>query len=115
MVARHYRTVVRFITRMADSVNKTRSACPEADTSVQQELLTSASTLLRQASDANKDLAAAVEQLSGMENGCQMAHFCHDTVVHHMARLRAAVDSLEMIVDKDLWPVPTYGDLVFEV
>ena len=116
MAGKHFiPAVVRFITRMADSVNKTRSACPEADTSVQQELLTSASTLLRQASDANKDLAAAVEQLSGMENGCQMAHFCHDTVVHHMARLRAAVDSLEMIVDKDLWPVPTYGDLVFEV
>ena len=26
-----------------------------------------------------------------------------------------AVDELELIVDKSIWPVPTYGDLMFEV
>jgi glutamine synthetase len=25
------------------------------------------------------------------------------------------VDELEMIVDKEMWPMPSYGDLVFEV
>ena len=32
-----------------------------------------------------------------------------------MADLRTPVDKLEMIVDKDLWPMPSYGDLIFEV
>jgi glutamine synthetase len=32
-----------------------------------------------------------------------------------MAALRAPADKLEMIVDKDLWPLPSYGDLIFEV
>jgi len=32
-----------------------------------------------------------------------------------MDALRAPVDKLEMIVDKDLWPMPSYGDLIFEV
>ena len=30
-----------------------------------------------------------------------------------MAELRAPVDKLEMIVDKDMWPMPSYGDLMF--
>ncbi len=30
-----------------------------------------------------------------------------------MAALRAAVDALEVTVSDDLWPVPTYGDLLF--
>ena len=29
--------------------------------------------------------------------------------------LREPVDELEMIVDKEMWPMPSYGDLVFEV
>ena len=32
-----------------------------------------------------------------------------------MAELRAPVDTLEMIVDKEMWPMPSYGDLMFEV
>ena len=28
---------------------------------------------------------------------------------------RKPIDELEMIVDKDLWPMPSYGDLLFEV
>ncbi len=29
--------------------------------------------------------------------------------------LREPVDELEMIVDKEMWPMPSYGDLIFEV
>ena len=32
-----------------------------------------------------------------------------------MQALRSPVDRLEMIVDKDMWPMPSYGDLLFEV
>ena len=32
-----------------------------------------------------------------------------------MDELRAPIDKLEMIVDKDVWPMPSYGDLIFEV
>jgi glutamine synthetase len=32
-----------------------------------------------------------------------------------MENLREPVDELEMIVDKSVWPMPSYGDLMFEV
>ena len=32
-----------------------------------------------------------------------------------MAALRKPVDEMELLVDKSIWPVPTYGDLMFEV
>ena len=32
-----------------------------------------------------------------------------------MEALRAPVDTMEMIMDKDAWPMPSYGDLMFEV
>ncbi len=32
-----------------------------------------------------------------------------------MEELRTPADELEMIVDKKIWPIPTYGELMFEV
>ena len=44
-----------------------------------------------------------------------MAYAYKDKVVPAMEALRAPVDQLEMIVDKEYWPMPSYGDLMFEV
>ena len=116
MAGKHYvPAVVRFIARLSDSVNKARSACPDADVSVQQDLIRRASKLLSLAYEAENRLDAAIYELGGMEDVERMAHFCRDVICLHMKDLRSAVDRLEMIVDKDLWPVPTYGDLMFEV
>lgn len=116
MAGKHYiPAVVRYTTRLADSICKVRSACPDADVSVQQELLKTASALLSEASRALTALSAAVEQSNAMECVREMAIFCHDTVTPAMKALRSPIDRLELIVDKSLWPVPTYGDLMFEV
>ena len=116
MAGKHYiPSVIRFVTRMADSINKVREACPAADTSVQEALLCTASEQLRLAQDERARIEACVEALNAMDDAAQMARYCHDVMLQHQKGLRAAVDALEMIVDKDLWPVPTYGDLMFEV
>ncbi len=41
--------------------------------------------------------------------------FYHEKVAAAMEELRVPVDQLEMIVDKEEWPMPSYGDLLFEV
>ena len=43
------------------------------------------------------------------------ASFTHYIVVPAMEALRKPVDKLEMLVDKEAWPMPSYGDLIFEV
>ena len=116
MASKHFiPTAICFLTRMADSVNKVRQADPAGEIGVQNKLLRQTGTLLNDAQTALDKLLAAVEQLGSMNDAKEMAHFCREVVVTHMTALRKAVDGLEMIVDKDLWPVPTYGDLMFEV
>ena len=46
---------------------------------------------------------------------CKKANYYHDEVVKAMEELRRPVDALEMIVDKESWPMPSYGDMIFEV
>ncbi len=107
--------VVKYTTTLAESINAVTAACPEADTSVQKELLARVSKLLTDAQTALTDLINTTARVNAIEEPKAMAFAFHDEVVPTMARLRAAVDDLELIVDKSVWPVPTYGDLMFEV
>ena len=56
-----------------------------------------------------------MDRVDSIQDIREMAHAYHDAVVPAMDALRHPVDELELLVDKDLWPVPTYGDLMFEV
>ena len=47
--------------------------------------------------------------------GEEQARYFHEEVMPAMDALRMPVDQLEMIVNKELWPMPSYGDLIFEV
>ena len=116
MAGKHYiPAVVRNCTRLADSVCKVHTACPAAPTGVQETLLCQTSELLTKAASAEHHLEGLVEQLGRMDNVHDMAVFCHDMIMPAMKDLRDPIDRLELIVDKDIWPVPTYGDLMFEV
>ncbi len=116
MASKHYiPTVIRYCGELAASINAVRTACPELEATVQQELLRQVSGLLADANKAHADLAAAVAQTRALPDGQAMARSFRENVVPVMRRLRSAVDQLELLVNKAYWPVPTYGDLMFEV
>ena len=107
--------IIKYVTNLADSINSVKSACPSADISVQTELLTKCSSLLASAQKALANLEKITEQAASKEEGQEQAEFFKDEVFTAMNTLRAPIDELEMIVDQSFWPVPTYGDLLFEV
>ena len=107
--------VIKYTTELGTSLGTVKGACPDADVSVQTELLTETSALLSETKVALAKLQEVTEQGGNMEEGASQAAYYRDTVKAAMDALRAPVDKLEMIVDKDLWPMPSYGDLIFEV
>lgn len=106
--------VVKYTSQLADTVNAVRSACPEADASAQTDLLVETSALLAEMKRALTHLIQVTDACVRMESR-EQAHAYHDQVVPAMEALRAPADKLEMIVDKELWPFPSYGDLMFEL
>ena len=107
--------VIKYTTGLADSLGKVKAACPEADTSVQSELLIETSALLSDMKVALAALEDITEESLAIPDACLCAHAYHEKVVPAMAALRKPADELEMLVDKELWPFPSYGDLIFEV
>ncbi len=106
--------VIKYTTVLAKSINEVK-AVGDIDTSVQLGLLKETSKLLKETNAAMKVLGDLVAEYPSHEEGPDRAHFCRNRIVPAMEALRAPVDALEMIVDKEMWPMPSYGDLIFEV
>ena len=105
--------VIGYTKSLADTINAVTAAGGKAK--VQVGLLDEVSDLLEEAKAALGKLIEADKAAESVEEGEKLARYFHDTVVPAMAELRAPVDKLEMIVDKEVWPMPSYGDLLFEV
>jgi len=56
-----------------------------------------------------------MERVDSIPGVKEMALAYRTAVVPAMDALRYPIDALELLVDKSAWPVPTYGDLMFEV
>ena len=114
MAGKHYiPAAIHYCTRLGQSIAAVTGAGVAAP--VQKELLEKCSALLTQASEALEKLKVLLPQVDSMDDVPAMAMAYHDQIVPAMAALRKPVDELELLVDKAIWPVPTYGDLMFEV
>lgn len=107
--------VIQYVTSLASSINQVKQASAAANIEVQEELLIQTSNLLSETKKALKTLEDVTEEVAGKEEGKEQAFFFLRHVVPAMENLRKPVDNLEMIVDKSMWPMPSYGDLLFEV
>lgn len=107
--------VIKYTTELGQSIATVKSACASADVSAQTDILTETSSLLAETQKALKSLETVTAKGTEMSEGKVQAVYYRDEVKSAMDALRAPVDKLEMIVDKDLWPMPSYGDLIFEV
>ena len=105
--------VIRYTGDLADTVIAVKKAGVEPF--VQKGLLEKVSSLLAAASGALETLKRAEAQAARIEDAKSQAFFYRDSVRSAMEALREPVDELEKIVDKEVWPIPTYGELTFEV
>ena len=104
---------IKYTKTLADTVNAVKAA--GGDASVQLDCLNKVTELMGETKTALDALIKVTDEAAAKEEGAVQANFYHSDVFPAMEALRAPVDKLEMIVDKEAWPMPSYGDLIFEV
>lgn len=102
--------VVRYMTELGSSV-----AAAGEFASVQKELLKQTSELLTSANKNLKALEDETQKAQAIGDVEAQAAAFRDKVFSAMNNLRADIDALEAIVPQDLWPVPSYCDLLFKL
>ena len=105
--------MIRGAGKLAEFINAIEQA--GGDASVQRNLLTELSGLIKTANEAKRQLEEVTKQAERHPAGRTQAVLYRDNVVPAMEALRRPVDAAEMILDKEMWPVPSYADLMFEI
>jgi len=109
--------IIPAVASYAGSLASTVIAVKEAGASAQAqtEMLIEVDRLLAEAKKALNTLKEVEAKASVISDAKERAFYYKDTVKEAMEALRAPIDQLEMIVDSTIWPIPTYGELMFEV
>ena len=105
--------VIKYTKMLAETILAVKEA--GVDASVQTEALEEITVRLKEARAALTHLEKVAAEAASKEEGPVQANFYYDEVCPAMEALRKPIDQLEMIVDKEAWPMPSYGDLIFEV
>ncbi len=105
--------VIDYTKTLADTVKVVKEVGEIA--SVQSGILKEVTHELGNAFTALKALEEATEKAAGIKSAKEQAYEFKNNVKTEMDNLRKAVDTLETLVDKKVWPVPAYADLIFEV
>lgn len=107
--------VIRYTTRLADSIIKLKTAMVDIEPYAQSSILIDVNEHLKSAKLALENLIKLMDDAGEIAEADKHAGYMRKVIVPAMEELRKPIDELEMIVDKDLWPMPSYGDLLFEV
>jgi glutamine synthetase len=109
-------SVIAYTTELATSIKAIKDAGVQVDVSAQTELLTEVSSLLASLKKNIKVLQDVTEKAANLHgDSFKQASYYRDVVFTQMGAVRAAADKLETLVDADLWPIPTYSDLLFNI
>ena len=92
-----------------------KAACGDIESSYEKELLAKVSKLNTAAYKKTEKLEQAVLKAKEISETQELSMYYKDTVFAAMSELRITVDELETMVPADIWPYPSYGDMLFSV
>ena len=107
--------IIRFAKDISDSISSFAASGTAAPTRQQKELL---DKLLNGIDDINEALHVVEEadaQAKRIDDEQKRADHNAHVMLPAMERLRKTVDDMEIITSRDVWPVPSYNNLLFYV
>lgn len=103
----------KYVGNLAATVQSIKTAVPSADTYAQEEVLKEVSATLKIFKQKTVILEKAVENAVHGSDIYDSGVYCRDTVFAAMQELRIHGDKLETMVDAQIWPLPTYAEMLF--
>ena len=108
----------KYANKLAETIGLKKAACGECDTSYESAMLKKVSCLTSCIYNKTEKLESEVREAkktSEEGDSSKTAFFYREHVFAAMNELRACADELETVTPKELWPFPSYGDLLFSV
>ena len=114
LVRRDYLPAInRYAAKLANGITSIKNVLPDGDTSFMEDKL---KKLVEGAAEINRQLDKLHElhmQSQDVADQQERAYMNAHVIVPVMEALRQAVDAMEIIVEREAWPVPTYNEILF--
>ena len=110
-----YPAVGRYIEELCSTAEKKKSLSAKASCGVEQKLVEKLSARSEELYAGAEELEKLLAESKDIEECGALASFFAERVLPVMESMRAAADELETETAKDLWPYPSYGDMLFSV
>ncbi len=107
--------VIAYVHTLSDAVVCKRQACATAPCDAEENLIQKLSSLISALYTETESLESCVANAKAIEDKQIQAECYRDSVLTCMARIRTIADTMEVYTAKDMWPFPTYGDLLFSI
>ncbi|MBR4004797.1 MAG: glutamine synthetase type III, partial [Treponema sp.] len=111
-------TASKYANKLAETIGLKKTACGECDVSYETAMLKKVSCLTSCIYNKTEKLGQEIldaKKTAEAGDSSKTAFFYREHVFAAMNELRACADELETITPKELWPFPSYGDLLFSV
>ncbi len=106
----------KFSKELSDTINAVKATGMSVEVAAQSSVLKELSPVLSSFASNLTALKKTLEKASAESAGAlKQAEVFSKTVIPAMESLRADADKLEAILPKDIYPFPTYADLLFNV
>ena len=100
---------------LAETALEKKQISAALNCSVEEKLLTDISSLTSSLCERAAQLEGALLSAKGLSDSPSQAAAFRDMVFPSMQEARAVADELEVLVAKEYWPYPGYGELLFSV
>ena len=100
---------------LAETLNAKAATGLSVDSTVEKKHLEKASKLAFEMDERLEKLEADIEKAKELSETYELAKFHHDVIFADMNELREVVDELETVIPSDIWPYPTYGEILYSV
>jgi glutamine synthetase len=106
---------LKYVNEIAVSYNNLKATGIDLDLSTQENILSEVTSLIGYFRKNLIYLESVLEKAQNLEESIDQAKFYREKVFPQMGNLRYYGDELEKNIDTLLWPMPTYGQLLFSV
>lgn len=109
---RIYPQAVKYASFLAESIKNIKGVLPLSVTEPTEELLGKVLSLSNSLYKECSILDVTIKEALSLSGSVQ-SHYYYSQVIPRMKEVRKYADSLELIVSKEYWPLPTYSDILF--
>ncbi|HBJ77835.1 MULTISPECIES: glutamine synthetase III [Fusobacterium] len=111
-----YPCISRYITNISQMINSVREALGEEQfIQYDKEHLIKVIGYKNQLKDTITELNEGLKTAVAIPDEYERACYYNNELIPVLTRMRTIVDALELLVEKSVWPIPTYYDLLFRL